>query len=305
MNLKELYDKTKLFILNNYKGKLEEETLDILTVSIMSLFIRFPEVTKEKLPNVLDKIEIFFENKSILDMVSKRYPEFPKHEITDTTNAFVTRALSLGEDNKFTEEWSMYISTSDIKNKTVNIVSKSVHELIHLLRFNGIIDNDNEAKIRDGVSIARVNKLTKIPKRKHYNFEEGVVEDFTIKAMESLYDFIKNEDVSFSPALSSFKTNFKRDFKPSYELERFFLEGLNKNKQFSDLLEYSFVDKNEPLSVITYYNNAIGDPSGFTRLSRGLDTVVEFADNEDIENLKKASSQLIEQINVFLMKKKR
>ena len=31
----------------------------------------------------------------------------------------------------------------------------------------------------------------------------------TIKSMENLYELIKNEDVSFSPVLSTFKSNFE------------------------------------------------------------------------------------------------
>jgi hypothetical protein len=62
----------------------------------------------------------------------------------------------------------MYVSTYNIDDRLVNVVGKSIHELIHLLRFNGIVDGEKESKIRDGVSVARVNKETKVAKRKHY-----------------------------------------------------------------------------------------------------------------------------------------
>lgn len=303
--MKELYENTKQFILKNYGRELDEETLDILTVSTMSLFIRFPEVSKAKFPEIFSKLDIHFGNKHIRDLVGERYPEYPLEEITDTTNAFVTRAMSLEDDNTFTEEWSMFISTNDLSKRLVNVIAKSTHELIHLLRFNGIVDSETEAKVRDGVSIARCNKATKVVKRKHYNLEEGIVEDFTIHAMESLFDFVKNEDISFSPALTAMKTRFKKDFKPSYDLERFFLDGLTRDKKFSELLEYSFVDTSEPLQVITYYNDTVGNASGFTSISRGLDKVVDAAQREDIPTFKRTSDELIKQINGFLAKSKR
>lgn len=143
-------------------------------------------------------------------MVSKRYPEYPIEEIGDSTNAFVTRALSLGDDNKFSEEWSMYVSTYDKKKRFVNIIGKSVHELIHLLRFNGIVDGDKESKIRDGVSIARCNKETKSVKRKHYNLEEGIVQRYTNQALDMLHEFIASEKLPKGSLLARFKNDYPK-----------------------------------------------------------------------------------------------
>lgn len=270
----------------------------------MALNLRFSDVSVKRLPGIFDKLEFHFSDKRIADMVSGRYPEFPVEEIGEETNAFVTRALALGDDNKFSEEWSMYVSTYDIDKRLVNVVGKSVHELIHLLRFNGIIDGEKESKIRDGVSVARCNKETKEIKRKHYNLEEGIVERFTIMAMDSLYDFISDYDVSFSPALSTIKSRYKTEFDAAYHVERFFLDGLTRDKKFEELLEYSFLDEAEPLTLITYFNDVVGDSSAFTRLSRNIDRVVEYAHAEDEANFKRTSEDTINQINGFLAKKK-
>ena len=302
--MKELYDKTKEFLQENYKGELNDETLDILTVSIMALYGRFSEVSIKRLPGILSKLEFHFGEESIPEMVSKRYPEYPIEELGEDTNAFATRALALGDDNKFSEEWSMYVSTHNIESRLINVIGKSVHELNHLLRCNGLVDGEKESKIRDGVSIARCNKETKIVKRKHYNLEEGIVERFTINAMDALYEFISSYDVSFSSALSAIKNDYKTKFDSSYQVERFFLDGLTRDNKFDELLEYSFLDESEPLELVTYFNNVVGDPSGFTRLSRGIDRTVEYAQNEDEVNFKKSTQEIINQINGFLAKKK-
>lgn len=302
--MQELYEKTKQFILDSYNGDLNEETLDILTASVMALYGRFSDVSIKRLPSVLSKLEIIFGGETIPEIVSKKYPEYPIEEISDSTNAYVIRALALSDDKKFNEEWSMYVSTYDIDNRFVNIIGKSVHELIHLLRFNGIVDGEKEAKIRDGVSIARCNKETGNIKRKHYNLEEGIVENFTIKAMDSLYEFISSYDVSFSPALSAIKKDYETKFDKAYQVERFFLDGLTRDKKFDELLEYSFIDENEPLLLVSYFNDTVGDSSGFTRLSRGIDTVVEYANKEDEANFKKTTQEIINQINGFLAKRK-
>jgi hypothetical protein len=54
--MKELYESAKQIILNNYKGDWDEETLDILTVSVMALFARFSEVSQERIPIILKTV---------------------------------------------------------------------------------------------------------------------------------------------------------------------------------------------------------------------------------------------------------
>jgi len=302
--LKKAYENTKTYILNNYNKEIDEKILDILTISIMSLFIRFPEITKERIPYILNKLEIFYSNKTIKEMVIERYPQYPIDEIGKRTNAFVIRALDVNDDTTINEEWTMYVSISLINNNIVNIISKFTHELIHLLRFNGSINTGKILKTKEGISVSRYNKETKTLKRKYLNLEEGIVEDFTIKTLETLFDFIKNEDVSFSPALKLFKENFEKELEKSYEIERLFLQMLTKDRKFNELLEYSFIDKNEPLSLITYYNDVMEDSSAFDTLSRELDNTIECADNNNTKDLNSKLDNLTSQIKNFLIKSK-
>ena len=302
--MKKTYKNIKTYILNNYNQEIDEKVLDILTISIMSLFIRFPEITKERIPYILNKLEIFYSDKTIKEMVTERYPQYPINEIGKRTSAFVVRALDINNDTAINEEWTMYVSTSSINNNLVNIISKFTHELIHLLRFNGSIDTGKIVKTKEGISVSRYNKETKNLKRKYLNLEEGIVEDFTIKALEALFDYIKNEDVSFSPALKLFKEKFKNDLEESYEIERLFLQMLTKDRKFNEFLEYSFIDKNEPLSLISYYNDIVEDSTAFDTLSRELDNIIECADSNNTNDLNSKLNNLINQINSFLAKAK-
>ena len=302
--MKELYDATRLVILSNYGSELNEAVLDVITVACLSLFIKDLELTKERLPDILKKIDIIFGEEKVTDMILKKYPEYPKNNATDSDSAMVVRAMNFDGD-VVEEEWTMFISAVNLTDNIVDIVSKTVHEFTHLYRFGGIVENENEAKIKDGISVARYNKNTKVMKRKHFNIEEGIVEDYTASTMYLFYDLIKTEDVSFSPALSNFKEKFTADYKAMYPIQRFYLDGLARNKRFKELLDNTFYDTTEPLQLVSYFNDVVGDPTAFTTFSRGLDRLMECAYNSNNNvytgNL---SNDLIEQVNCFLAGKK-
>ena len=53
--MKELYQKIQELVLENYQGTLDSKTLDIVTIAVMALYIKNPEMVKERIPNILKK----------------------------------------------------------------------------------------------------------------------------------------------------------------------------------------------------------------------------------------------------------
>ena len=51
--MKELYNKIQELILENYQGTLDNETLDIITIAVMALYVKNPEMVLERMPNIL------------------------------------------------------------------------------------------------------------------------------------------------------------------------------------------------------------------------------------------------------------
>ena len=302
--MKELYDSMKRLILDNYSLELSETTLDILTVASMALFVKNSELTMERLPKILSKLEIIFGNKTAVELISDRFPEYPRNDATDSNSAMVLRAIQINDDGKVDEDWAMFISTRIIDENLIKVIASSVHEFTHLLRFNGITETDREGKVRDGIAISYFNKETKKMKRKHFNIEEGIVENYTSETMQEFYDFIKDEDVSFSPSLSCFKTDYNKKYEAGYEIQRFYLNALFRDKEFKRLVDNSFVDEKEPPELIEYFNRKLSDPTAFTSFSKNLDSLIECAYDEDMESCEQLSKKLVSKVNCFLAGKR-
>ena len=269
VTMKELYDNCKNIILKNYGSPLDDNVLDILTVVSLSLYLRFPEIALKKIPFIFNKIEIIFEDKPVSEMVLEKYDNYPWNNFSDSNSAMVIRALNVEED--IDEDWTMFINLSG-NNDLLNTLSKTIHEMIHLLRFGGIYEYEKEIKIRDGIGISRCVKETASVKRKHFYAEEGIVEYFTKDTITYLYENIKNEsDLSFSPTLNSFKKKFNGQYSPCYLLHVSLFEGLALNPRIKRYMEESFEVTDDIPSLITYYNQIIGNSGAFGELSRGLD----------------------------------
>lgn len=304
MFMKELYDSMKTLILDNYSLELSDTTLDILTVASMALFVKNGELTMKRLPKILSKIEIVFGDKPAAELISDRFPEYPRNDITDSHSAMVLRAIEITDEGKLDEDWAMFISTCSIEQDLIKVIAGSIHEFTHLLRFNGISETEKEGKVRDGISVSYFNKETKNMKRKHFNIEEGIVENYTSDTMQEFYDFIKDEDVSFSLSLSCFQRDYERKYEPGYTIQRLYLDRLSKDSEFKRLVDCSFVDEKEPPELIEYFNRKLSDPSAFTSFSKNLDKLVECAYNDDLDNCEQLSKKLIMQANNFLSGKR-
>ena len=60
--MKELYQKIQELVLENYQGTLDSKTLDIVTIAVMALYIKNPEMVKERIPSILKKLDILAGN---------------------------------------------------------------------------------------------------------------------------------------------------------------------------------------------------------------------------------------------------
>ena len=273
--MKELYGKVQELILNNYKGTLDNETLDILTVSIMALYVKNPEMVKERMPIILNKIDILAGKEKVSKYILDKYPNYPWNAISDSESAMVVRALST-QDKKAEEDWTMAISTNEDKINLVDIIGKTIHELTHLLRFGGIEETKREIIVRDGICTTRVDKKKGKTKKDNYSFEEGIVEKHSKETIENFYEYITSEeDLSFSKTLDSFKQNFNGEYNNVYILEVSLIELLCSNPKLKELFDDTFNPTSGYPEVITYYDQLSNMRGAFSLLSNGLDRVQE------------------------------
>ena len=280
--MKELYTKIQELILENYQGTLDSETLDIVTIAVMALYVKNPEMVLERMPSILNRLDILAGKEKVSTYIMNKYPNYPWSSISDSESAMVVRALNT-ETKPASEDWTMAISTNKENIDLVDIIAKTIHELTHLLRFGGIQESKREIIVKDGICTARVDKKKCKTTKDHYSFEEGLVEKHTKETIDNFYEYLKSEkDLSFSPILEKFKRKFNGDFENGYIFEVSLIETLCMNPKIKELFEETFEINNDAPSVITYIDEVSKQRGMFSLLSNGLDRLSDCTHKGDI-----------------------
>ena len=294
----ELINKCRELVKNNIKDSVDESVIEYIALSIMALKLTLPENITSKLPKILNKLNIYALNKSVLEIAHDELGNYMEDDSLSHADAAVTRSLKIDDEAKtIDEDWNLLISLK--KNKqTHEIIGKIIHELVHLLRFNGIKQEGNNIKLLDGISNASITLEPLTVKRKHYYLEEGIVQTYTNMSMRTLYEYSKNIK---NPILEEYKKEMKQYNYSDYLLETEIIKLLSSNNNINNLLLESFNEKNMPSSLANYYNRIMDDNTAFTRLSRKLDNVSNSVRDNDIElNFK----DLGQEVKLFLSKTK-
>lgn len=280
--MKELYTKIQELVLENYQGTLDSETLEIVTIAVMALYVKNPKMVLERMPNILKRLDILAGKEKVSTYIMNKHPNYPWNSISDSESAMVVRALNT-ETKPATEDWTMAISTNEDKIDLVDIIAKTIHELTHLLRFGGIEESKREIIVKDGICTARVDKKRGTVTKDNYSFEEGLVEKHSKDTIEHFYEYLKSEkDLSFSPILQRFKRKFNGKFENVYVFEVSLIETLCMNPRIKELFEETFEISNETPRVITYIDEITKQRGMFSLLSNGLDRLSDCTHKEDI-----------------------
>ena len=272
--MKELYNAAQQLILNNYKEELEPLVLDILTISVMSLLLRNEKLTIERLPRILNEITIYAEDKSTLEISQSRLGNFQEDDLLSNTCACSQRVVTFSEDEKdVTEKAYLIISTGVLADNIVETIGKCTHEFTHLLRRGSIKIKDDILYATDGIKTTAINSKTNQRKNKHFYLEEGIVQRYTIQALDMLHEFIKKDSGAKSYTINCFKRNYPKRFSNPYAICTDLLDQLCEDNNFNILVDETFYPSEETPELISYFNSLVGgNASLFTNFSRDLDT---------------------------------
>lgn len=294
----ELINECRNIVKSNIKTNINEKVIEYIALSIMALKLTLPKNITSKLPNILNKLNIYALDKTVLDIAHDELGNYMEDNSLSHADAAVTRSLKIDDEiKKIDEDWNLLISLKKNK-KTHDIIGRIIHELIHLLRFNGIKQEGNNIKLLDGISNASITLEPLTVKRKHYYLEEGIVQTYTNMAMKTLYEYSINSKIK-NDLLDEYKNEMKTYNYSDYLLETEIIKLLSNNNCINDLLLETFNEKNIPCSLANYYNIIMDDNTAFTRLSRKLDNISNSVRDNDIElNFK----DLGQEIKLFLTK---
>ena len=272
--MKELFESCKKLILDNYKGHINDSSLEAMTIAVMALCLRNEKRTLDKLPKILQNIEIFAEDKSVLEIAKNNISTFSDEMVDGNIGACVIRGFGTDDDTgEIYEEKCLVVSTVNLNDNPSDVIMKITHELTHLLRDQKFEADGKSIKTKNGISIVRVRDLsTGEKKTKHFYFEEGIVQRYTNQALDILREFVYKEELDDNSLLKRFRNDYPSKVRSAYDLQVQIVDTLCKDKQFDDAVDASFEETCTPASLITYYNNKMNDSTAFTSLSKDVDS---------------------------------
>ncbi len=304
--MKELFESCKKLIIDNYKGNIDDVSLEAMTIAVMALCLRNEKRTLDKLPRILQTIEIFAEKTSVLDIAKNNISTFNDEMIDDNIGACVVRGFGTDDDTgEIYEEKCLIVSTVNLEKNPSDVIMKIAHELTHLLRDQKFEAVGKSITTKNGISIVRVKDVsTGEKKTKHFYFEEGIVQRYTNQALDMLHEFIENEDIDDSCLLGRFKSEYPSKVRSAYDLQVQIVDTLCKDKQFDGAVDASFDEECTPASLITYYNNKMNDSTAFSSLSKDVDNCFIELVSGSMETTEKYYRSALSKVATFLKRDK-
>lgn len=271
--MQELFNCCQRLILDNYKGSIDDVSLEVMTIAVMALMLRDEKRTLERLPHLLQKIEVFAEKDSVVNIAKRHIDTFNDETVVDNIGACVIRGFGKDDETgEVYEDKCLVVSTINFDDNPSDIIMKVTHELTHLLRDKKFIADGNSIKMKNGISVVRVKDISTGEKTtKHFYFEEGIVQRYTNQALDLLHEFISNEDLIEGSLLAVFRNDYKEKVRSAYDLQVQIVDTLCRDEKFDEAVDASFDEDIQPSRLAVYYNNKMNDSTAFTSLSKDVD----------------------------------
>ena len=264
-----LYQKCVRLVVSNTEVK-DRDTIEVLAYSILSLLLVSSDEVLEKIPAILQKLTIYSDNRSVLEVLheeAKHYGE--DDELKDALACVTTKMVPRGKD--MIEKNFLILPKSSIHGDPIQMIEKTTHELVHLLRRVSLGKVDNYYVIQDGISTKRVDLKHHETFKKHSALEEAIVQKRAKDATLSLLEYLKHskgeKDDSLLYGILKEKDSYQSVI---YDIHVYLLEMLLEDQDMLQRINDTY-QTNDVREVSRYFNNVLDDNGAFLRLSNYFD----------------------------------
>lgn len=304
--MKALFKNCQKLITDNYQGSIDEVSLEVLTIAVMALVLRNEKRALDRLPLLLQKIEVYAEKDSVSNIAKKNISSFNDTIIDDEIVACVIRGFGKNDETgEVCEDKCLIVSTINLDDNPSDIIMKVTHELTHLLRDKEFITDGTSLKMRNGISIVRIKDISVGDKKiKHFYFEEGIVQRYTNQALDMLHEFIAGVELPEGSLLARFKRDYPDKVGLAYDLQVQIVDTLCRDKQFDEAVDASFDEDVAPARLAVYFNDVMGDGTAFTSLSKDMDLCFAELKSGNIAKTDETYARALTRVSKFLKKEK-
>lgn len=302
--MNELWNQCKSLVNTNLTEQNNEEYLYALYSATLALLLIKPKLTLSKLPNILQSLNIIIGNETTLELATKNIEGFVDDGNLEKSGATIIRQINYDDEKDIlSENKYLVFSTNNQNISKAETVMKLIHEFFHLLRHGGISKTNTVIKDIEGISINRFNLNTGTMKRKHFQFEEAIVQSYTDEALKLLNEYL-NTNNNLPSYLNCLKIELQNFSYSAYYLHLYILNMYKQNPKINVLIDESFENFTTPSSLAQYINDVMDSPSAFSRVSKKLDNLIAIQDDKTTTDneFNNYLNEIKKEINEFLLK---
>lgn len=285
----EMFLKCRQLLRDNIKGKLSDEAVDLLSISVLALYLNDGEMILERMPKIIRNLDLInIDERTIFEMVKDIDKKANCEEYKNTVGANITFFNS----NGIVETLLVSLSQRDSK---LAIIDTMVHELTHLLRKGTTLSGTDWIAFYEGISVRHWDMLYNSVSRVNVWFEDAIVEHHAKEAISTLVELLKSEDEdSICNSVLDGDDQEYRDVEPGfYPFFNKTLDILCEDDEFKAGLAETFRTPGRlGDKMIRRFNMVFCDDNAFTRYSYYFDQLGEtFATGDDSQR-EKASDEI-------------
>lgn len=285
----EMFLKCRQLLRDNIKGKLSDEAVDLLSISVLALYLNDGEMILERMPKIIRNLDLIsIDERTIFEMVKDIDKKANCEEYKNTVGANITFFNS----NGIVETLLVSLSQRDSK---LAIIDTMVHELTHLLRKGTTLSGTDWIAFYEGISVRHWDMLYNSVSRVNVWFEDAIVEHHAKEAISTLVELLKSEDEdSICNSVLDGDDQEYRDVEPGfYPFFNKTLDILCEDDEFKAGLAETFRTPGRlGDKMIRHFNMVFCDDNAFTRYSYYFDLLGgTFATGDDSQR-EKASDEI-------------
>lgn len=283
-----LYRKCRYIIANNV-ATYDSGVINVLSLSLMSLFLTMNEKDVRELISKLPTLRIYSDNRSVIDVAHKELNNYRNDDDLRFAVAALIREVYF-KDGKPYETRNMIIPRKNINDNPIEVVEATTHELVHLLRYGDTYVSNGEYLTFDGIAQKRLNIAKGETQQKNKILEESIVQKQAKDSTQALLEYLDSVH-TFNRTVNRMKKKKESYESLIYDIPVHLLEMFYDNPEFKELVSETYASHSSK-RLESYYNTVMGDSQAFTKLNDAFDVLFLCIQRNDTNGIRKLISHI-------------
>ena len=279
-------------LVNAHTSCRNQETKEILAASILSLFLLKGNDILTKMPELLQHLTIYSDQRSVQEVIHQEMSPSTDTTHLDHAIACICREYQF-HGNKGFEKRSLIIPKNSYLDNPIQVIEKTTHELVHLLRFGDMYRQDGIIYLPEGIA-TKIHKPIQNTRNYQYQvLEEAIVQDTALKATNLLLSY--SDEITNSSIIRRMNQRKNHYHSNIYEAHVILLNQLMEDTVFKQLVDDTMKRKTSTY-LSYYYNSKMKDKNAFDRLNyffTMMDNAIEHDQaNEAVSYVEKIKNEI-------------